>query len=143
MKKFKVFYSVQNGGDGSAYPTLMESEQLVNFDQDHMSEGWGEPCTGSFEFESESPIKCLSEVKTKEGYFIDRYIENDGDDEERAKFLEAFFPKGLPHFTVKAEKAKKKDNYVYNDVFVGDRKVARVFLAIKESGEALEAVLNK
>lgn len=39
--KLKIFYSVQNGGDGSAYPKLMESKELAEFDQEYMDEGWG------------------------------------------------------------------------------------------------------
>ena len=42
MKELKLWYSVQNGGDGSAYPNFMESEALTVFDQDNADEGWGE-----------------------------------------------------------------------------------------------------
>lgn len=52
----KIWYSVQNGGDGSAYPELMESEELAELDQDWMDEGWGEPCVGCIVVDSESPI---------------------------------------------------------------------------------------
>jgi len=34
--KFVIHYSVQNGGDGSAYPQFMESSKLAEWDQNHM-----------------------------------------------------------------------------------------------------------
>lgn len=60
----KLWYSVQNGGDGSAYPVLMESEALCELDQKFLDESWGEPCLGCFRIESESPIKVLEEAET-------------------------------------------------------------------------------
>ena len=51
-----LYYSVQNGGDGSAYPVFFESMELAELDQDTMDEGWGESCTGSIVLESDSPI---------------------------------------------------------------------------------------
>jgi len=73
----KIYYSVQNCGDGSAYPRLFESMELAELDQDMMDEGWGESCTGSITVESESPIAIVDEVTTiddmikdcKDGYF--------------------------------------------------------------------------
>lgn len=144
--KLKVFYSVQNGGDGSAYPTFMESEKLARFDQEHMSEGWGESCTGSISFESESPIKCLSDIQTKEAYFIENYCDDQDNydsqeyDSERDKFISQFFPNGLPKFTVITDKLDGK--YAYNNVFVGNERVAKVFRAIPKSGQAFEDFLN-
>lgn len=58
----KVYYSVQSGGDGSAYPRFSLSDELVEIDQEIESEfreGWGEPCTGFIELESDSDIKIL------------------------------------------------------------------------------------
>lgn len=49
MKKIVVWYSIQNGGDGSAYPNWFLTEELAEEDQDNMYEGWGESCTGSVE----------------------------------------------------------------------------------------------
>ena len=53
----KIWYSVQNCGDGSAYPKLMESKELAELDQDTMDEGWGGSCTGCIVVESDSPVK--------------------------------------------------------------------------------------
>ena len=52
----QIWYSVQNCGDGSAYPSFMESEAQAELDQKWMDEGWGESCTGYIEIESDSPI---------------------------------------------------------------------------------------
>lgn len=57
-EKLTLYYSVQNGGDGSAYPQFMESLELAEWDQDHASEGWGESCTGSITLESDPPHHC-------------------------------------------------------------------------------------
>ena len=60
----KLYYSVHNGGDGSAYPRLYESMELAELDQKYMYEGWGESCTGCFVVESETPITIKSTVTT-------------------------------------------------------------------------------
>lgn len=64
MKNLKLYYSVQSGGDGSAYPRFSLSEELVEIDQEIESEfireGWGESCTGFIELESESNIKIIA-----------------------------------------------------------------------------------
>jgi len=62
-RELKILYSVHSGGDGSAYPVPMESEELCKIDQEFM-EDWGEPCWGWFTVESDSPIKLLDKVTT-------------------------------------------------------------------------------
>ena len=52
----KIWYSVQNCGDGSAHPKLMESKELCEIEQRFMSEGWGESCVGCIEVKSKEPI---------------------------------------------------------------------------------------
>lgn len=44
-----IWYSVQNGGDGSAYPDWFLTEEEAAADQSNMDEGWGEDCIGSAE----------------------------------------------------------------------------------------------
>jgi hypothetical protein len=76
--KTKLFYSVQNCGDGSAYPRLFECEELCKIDQKYMGEdGWGEECIGYFTIEHEGPIKILDHVRT-----IDEIIKETKDDLE-------------------------------------------------------------
>ena len=56
----RVWYSIQNGGDGSAYPVFCESEQLAHIIENYQYEGWGEDCVGCLQIESESPIKVVN-----------------------------------------------------------------------------------
>ena len=49
MKKIIIWYSIQNGGDGSAYPAWFLTEEESESDQENMNEGWGESCNGSVE----------------------------------------------------------------------------------------------
>lgn len=140
MKEYTLFYSVGNGGDGSAYPHFMESEELCEWDQEHMDEGWGETCTGSFTLRSESDIFPVGDVQTKEVYFIDHYLRK-SKSEDAKEFCDKFFPEGLPKFTVTTEKTGNP-LYLYNNIFVGERLVMKKFLSIRESGEAFEKLLN-
>jgi len=62
MHKLTLYYSVNNGGDGSAYPSFCESEKIAEIHQEiqnEFGEGWGEFCTGEITLESESPIKVI------------------------------------------------------------------------------------
>jgi hypothetical protein len=71
MKK-RIYYSIQNGGDGSAYPRWMESEELAEWDQRNMDEGWGEPCYGFIEVQSDSKITVNEEITTIEDMIKER-----------------------------------------------------------------------
>lgn len=61
MVKLKVYYSISNGGDGSAYPHFSLDERLVDIHQKlvNMGEGWGEDCTGFLELESSTLINLV------------------------------------------------------------------------------------
>ena len=65
MSKLTLWYSVSNGGDGSAYPQFFETERLTEMDQELMEEGWGECCNGSIEI-----IAQLLENKEVKDYDI-------------------------------------------------------------------------
>ena len=138
--KLKLYYSVQNCGDGSAYPRLMESMELAAFDQAHMGDAWGEPCTGVITLESKTAIKCLEDVLTKEGYFIDQYV--DGGNAGCQEFIDQFFPDGLPVFSVGTEDVVGMPDYLYNLVFVNGKQVGKVFRPVKDSGQVFEDLLN-
>jgi hypothetical protein len=59
MHRLTLYYSVSNGGDGSAYPQFSLSKELCDIHQEIQSEfyeGWGEPCVGEITLESDSPI---------------------------------------------------------------------------------------
>ena len=64
MERKVIWYSVHNGGDGSAYPVFMETKEQVVIDQRNQDEGWGEPCYGNIIVESDSPITVVSHVLT-------------------------------------------------------------------------------
>jgi len=49
MEKIELWFSVRNGGDGSAYPIWFLNKTEANKDQDDQDEGWGEPCIGMVE----------------------------------------------------------------------------------------------
>ena len=49
MIKTEVWYSIQNGGDGSAYPMWFLTREEAEYDQAHLYDGWGEDCSGSVE----------------------------------------------------------------------------------------------
>src|ERR1051326_1246973 len=102
----KIYYSVQNMGDGSAYPEFMSSMKLAEYDQDNMDEGWGESCTGSLTIESDSPITVKEGITTPEGYLVNLIdVSIDENDQEKVKkFIKTFFPKGLPEFKVRTRK---------------------------------------
>ena len=48
-RKIRIWYSPQNGGDGSVYLNWFLSSDEAEKDQDNMDEGWGEDCSGSVE----------------------------------------------------------------------------------------------
>lgn len=62
----KIWYSVSNCGDGSAYPTWVESEELAHLHQEYMLEGWGEECVSYIEIEHDGPIRIVDELMTAE-----------------------------------------------------------------------------
>lgn len=139
--ELKLYYSVRNGGDGSAYPTFMSSQELADFDQDNMSEGWGESCTGSITLLSDSPITIKEKIETPESFFIN-LIDNDSEEEVLNDFVKQFFPNGKPTFRV--ETRPIDEEYLYNDVFVEDKMVFKgLFLNKEDSGEVLEKKLNE
>lgn len=62
--RHKIWYSTQNGGDGSAYPRLVECKELGTLMQENDDEGWAEDCSGSIEIECEGPFKIIDSVWT-------------------------------------------------------------------------------
>ena len=69
--QLEIHYSVDNCGDGSAYPIFCESKLVAEVHQDILVngyEGWGEQCIGSITVETEDPgtIWVTDEIMTKE-----------------------------------------------------------------------------
>lgn len=72
--KTTIYYSVQNCGDGSAYPAFFDRKELADLDQEYQYEGWGEDCVGYLEIESDSPV-TISDVQSKEEVLAELYSE--------------------------------------------------------------------
>ncbi len=90
--KTKIYYSIQDGGDGSAGVHLTESRELAEIDQEFDvytdTNIWAEDCSGWITIESDSPIKVCGHVQTVEEAI--KEIEEDFVDdcpEERLKAL--------------------------------------------------------
>jgi len=137
--KLTLHYSINNCGDGSASLTFLESEALAEFDQSD-DNGWGEPCLGTIDLESDSPIKVTEEIETKEMYLI-RLFEND--DSRLEEFIEEFFPDGLPEFTVKIDEKWKDKTYRNNIVYMNGVYAGELMESRENSGEALQKRLNE
>jgi hypothetical protein len=116
--KLTLYYSVDNCGDGSAYPRWFDTEALAEWHQDHLDEGWGESCTGTISVEGDN-LFC-SKLQTKEGYYLSLLFGYDKD-EELNEFVSEFFPDGLPEFSVRIIKQK------YYGIFVENRLAHKKF----------------
>lgn len=68
MAQLTIWYSVSNGGDGSAYPQWYETERLTEMDQDLMDEGWGECCNGSITVEGDNLKFIDLRITTRQEY---------------------------------------------------------------------------
>jgi len=143
-----IHYSVQNGGDGSAYPKFMASKKLAEWDQDHMDEGWGESCDGTLEIEvQEGGYVGSDEVVTELGYLLNHWLDDREDWELLDEFKADFFPDGVPALTVKMDH-EVNDHYYF--VMHGDAVVAKDFaynpdgesIATEEGRAALEEALK-
>ena len=64
LKAIVIYYSVVNGGDGSAYPAFYLTDEMAEAYQENMTEGWGESCTGLVETYEGSNVH--EEAKTNE-----------------------------------------------------------------------------
>jgi hypothetical protein len=123
----KAYYSIINGGDGSAYPHWFESQELADWDNDHQYEGWGETCTGDIEFTGEA----LFDITTKEGYLVELFLNEDKNLEE---FKEEFFPDGIPEFEVKIIDKNYYGIYYNNEL---------IYEHFQYPGETSEEDMNK
>lgn len=101
--KQTFYYSVANCGDGSVSVNFFDSKELADWDEEHMAEGWGEPCVGSVSVDAENAdsIKLL-EVVNALSYYLNMRDEHDyvEEQEDIGAFVERFFPDGLPEFIV-------------------------------------------
>ena len=83
-----VYYSITNGGDGSAGIALMESKELASLVQEidnEAGDGWAEDCSGWISIEHEGDIKILDTIET-----IDSLIKDIDDDYDEG---DEYYPK--------------------------------------------------
>jgi len=106
-----------------------DTEELAEWHQDHLDEGWGESCTGTIVVKGQD-LSC-EELQTKEGFYLELLLDGYGLDvsEELADFVKQFFPNGLPTFTVQIF-----DEYYYS-VSVRGRLVHKAFAYPEERAE--------
>lgn len=117
-----IYYSIQNGGDGSAYPMFLSTSKLARWDQDHMDEGWGESCDGNLTILADNDV-VVAEMMDEVGYWLDRTEDEDYELwEYRDEFLSEFFPNGLPQFEVRIREGEP-----YYDIYVGGDKKGERF----------------
>lgn len=97
----KIWYSVQNMGDGSAYPMFFDTEELAEWDQAHEAESWGESCVDNLTIETDGQYIGSPDVKDAVSYWLYRTGDEDFEPWDlRDEYLQAFFPDGLPTFEV-------------------------------------------
>ena len=99
MEKLTVYYSVSDGGDGSAYPVFFADKAVAEWHQSHEEkDSWAEDCTGSITFEGDN--LCCPDAETKEEYYLRLFLDGWENEDEVQKFTARFFPEGLPIFDV-------------------------------------------
>jgi hypothetical protein len=108
----KIYYSIQNGGDGSAYPVFLESQELARWDQEHMDEGWGEDCDGYITVETDGVVSC-PDMRTVIGYYLSNCEDEYWSDQDKQSFEETFFPDGVPTFEVKIQEDDARHYYIF------------------------------
>ena len=98
----RIYYSIQDNGDGSASVMFLETQELATWDQEQMTEGWAEDCSGSLELKSDSQVTS-SGVLSVAGYYLEKlkdYDEEYGRSFNKKEFEDKFFPSGVPMFRV-------------------------------------------
>jgi hypothetical protein len=154
MYKLTVYYSVADEGDGSAYPSFFESKELANFIQDeevHLgNSGWGEPCTDSISFKSDSPIITL-DVTTKEDYLVESYLDSinsiggleDYEFHSLVRFKKQFYPDGFPMVKIRPQMKYDKSG-LYNAIILDGVEIGGLQHCVSdETGEDIQERINE
>ena len=159
MSKYNknVYYTVLNGGDGSAYPTWTESMDLAEFYQDNIDDeyGWGESCCGILELESDSPIIIKSKVVTKYDYLYENFLNNYNEylESHALNFLDKFGDEINLDDEINLKFIKTKSgnytgteiSYKVYDIFLGNVKFPTQYNCFDSelNQKQLEEILNK
>jgi hypothetical protein len=79
-----IYYSVSNGGDGSAYPMFFATATAADIHQAIVNayEGWGEDCVGSVDFAGSVECLDLYDMEVLAVNFVEQFyniVPNEGD----------------------------------------------------------------
>lgn len=80
LTKITVWFSIANGGDGSAYPRWFLTEEAAKDDQTSAYEGWGSSCTGSIETFKGSDVH--EDAVSGEAAYTDKSALTEDDDKD-------------------------------------------------------------
>lgn len=119
-----IYYSIQNGGDGSAYPIYFETQELANWDQDNMDEGWAETCSGKLLILGDNVT--VEESMNKDAYLL--YL-MDRQDTLLKTYIQKFYPNGVPEFNVRFI-----GGYEYA-VYIENRYITKLFRSLEKGHE--------
>lgn len=53
MSKFRIYYHIENDGAGAANVNLHQTQEAAERADEELEEGWGEPCWGYIELETD------------------------------------------------------------------------------------------
>jgi len=96
MGELKIFFSIENSGDGEAYPSFFNSMKLADWHQDNQSEEWSENCTGLLTVYGEN-LSCFSMQNAIE-FYLDEILGNKS--VHGKNFVDEFFRGSPPQFTL-------------------------------------------
>lgn len=108
LKKIEVWYSIRNNGDGSASPAWFLTGDDANRDQEEMSEGWGDVCSGSVEtfvgsdihveaVENSKALNSQHEYLKSEDYYENRPVGTGARSSKTCEHCGKTISKGTPH----------------------------------------------
>lgn len=120
--ELKVYYSIQNCGDGSASIEWFESEELASWDQETQNEdeGWAEDCSGYITISGDNLV-FKEDIIGKETLLAEYVIEDLEDALEL--FKKKFYPtKEYPVFDVVL---KPEQRYYF--IYVNGKEVNKSF----------------
>ncbi len=143
IKTIKIWYSIQNGGDGSAYLGYFFNEFAAQHDQDDMDQPWGETCIGSIDtyegsdthkemINEMSDLLLMRETRASKSNYITTHVIDNIQRFERllmvvltnpqaynAELVDAFKAHQLnPDFMMRAKKKKMKNTKQMSEMVV-------------------------
>lgn len=143
----ELYYVCINGGDGSAYPSFVESKELSEWIEENEDEGFTE-AAGSITLRSDSPID-VEGIETKESYFLENMTSEwpNFEEDKIQDYIDTFFSGVRPIFAVRDSDKEgftstygEKETYFYVDIYHGDKLVDT---KLYEEGTSREKILKE